>query len=327
LTSSHRWAVRIVVTEDGPLRANFEQAGAESLSINPAELFAAVDAAGAEAALSSLDRSIRWDHLDAVAVFDPLCGWALTLAGRRRIPTLFDCGHDAPMQPDPTACPVVQELLRESWRSATGLCFGSQSAASAQARLLGGCAAEIIPQWHSPQLPAPADSVDAHIALAPLRTADWLHRHHPVVAARWGFRQGPAAGTAAEQHARQDEAFNQPGMQPAADWSVSGLALCLGPLFARGPIRPVLDALASGIPAVATRQPTLVEILGATRLPLVDEANPLALAHALLARDASPDYLQRETSAAGALIRSRHSPAQLLPRWESLLNRVAATSG
>lgn len=327
LTSSHRWAVRIVATEDGPLRQYFEQAGAESLIVNPAALFAAADANGAGAALSNLDRAIRWDHLDTVAVFDPLCGWALTLAGRRRIPTLFDCGHDEPLQPDPTASPVVQELLRTSWRSATALCFGFQSAATAQARLLAGCAAEIIPHWHSPQLPAPAESADGQIAQAPLRTADWLHRHHPVVAARWAFRQGPAAGTTAEQHARLDETFTQTGLQLAADWSVSGLALCLGPLFARGPIRPVLDALACGIPAVAARQPALVEILGATRLPLVNEANPLALAHALLARDASPDYLQRETSAAGALIRSRHSPAQLLPRWEELLSRVAATSG
>lgn len=320
------WVARVVATEDGSLRREFLRTGVESLVVNPRALLAAPDAAAADQALARLAREIRWDHLDAVAVFDPLCGWALTLARARHIPTLLDCVNDEPVQPDATAIAAVQELLRTSWREATVRCFGSVAAARAQSTPRGEGAAEIIPQWHSPDLPAPGATVGRR-ALAPLRTADWLARYHPAVAARWRFGQGPAPSTAAEQLARHDEGFARPGMEPATDWSVAGLTLCLGPLFGRGPLRPVLDALAAGVITLPARRPTTEEFFAGTRLPLVDEANPLALAHALLAHEANPAYLQAETAAAGEQVRAHHNPAVLLPRWIDLLNRAAATRG
>ena len=327
LISSRRWAARLVSAEDGPLRTAFEQNGVESLVVNPGPLFAARDATAMEQTVHDLQRQIRWDHLDAVAVFDPVCGWAITLARRQKIPVLFDCVTDEPMEPDPTAIPAVQSLLRDGWGSATGLCFGSVAAARTQHEHLGDRPAEIIPQWHSPDLPPSGSAGGPRVALAPLRTVDWLVRHHPAVAARWTFRQGPAGHTAAERLARQDDAFTFPGLQRTDGWAVDGLTLCLGPLFGRGPLRPLLDAAACGVSVVASRLPTTGEFLGGTGLPLVDDDNPLALAHALLACDAQPDSLRRETDAAQALVLSRHSPQILLVRWETLLATVAAERG
>lgn len=327
LVGSYRWAARVVSTEDGPMRPVFEQAGVEAMVVDPLPLLTAGGATEAERALAQLAHVIRWDHLDAVAVFDPVCGWALTLAGRRGIPALFDCLADEPLQTDPTANPAVQALLRDSWRTASAVCFGSAAAAAAQGAALGGCASTVIPQWHTPgvELAAAATATTApQTAIAPLRTADWLWRRHPEVAARWNFRQGPAGLAPTERLARQDDAFNLPGVQHVDTWDVTGTALCLGPLFARGPIRPLLDAAAAGIPAIAPRRPTTLEIFADLRLPMVDEDNPPALAHALLALAGQPEIWRREALAAAEIIRSRHAPAALLPRWERLLASVAA---
>lgn len=325
LTSSHRWAARVVSTEDGPLRLDFEAAGVESLIVNPGPLLAAREESALTRALVELQRQVWWGHLDAVAVFDPVCGWAITLARRLNIPVLFDCQSDTPLEPDPTAIPAVQSLLREGWGSATALCFNSAVAAHAQHGRLGHVAAEIIPPWHSPRLPEPAPG--ARLVLAPLRTVDWITRHHPATAARWTFRQGPAGRVDDERLARQDDAFNVPTLQRPTGWSLDGVALCLGPLFARGPLRPVIDAAAAGIPVVAPRLPLTEELFHDTRVSLVDNSNPLALAHALLAWEALPVSYQCEAAALAPLFRARHDPADLLPRWERLLATVASMRG
>jgi glycosyltransferase involved in cell wall biosynthesis len=327
LVASTRWAARLVSTEDGPLRQAFEQAGIESLVVNPGPLFSARDSTAMDHALKELQRPIWWGHLDAVAVFDPVCGWAITLGRRQDIPVLFDCLADEPMEPDPTAIPAVQSLLREGWRSATGLCFGSATAARAQHGHLGDLPAEIITQWHTPGLTPAVFPASPWVALAPLRTADWLARHHPAAAARWIFQQGPAGGMEDERLARLDDAFNCPALRRTGDWSVDGIALCLGPLFARGPLRPVIDAVAAGIPVVAPRLAVIEEIFQDTRVALVDDANPIAAAHDLLAWEALPASFEREAAALAPVFRARHDPARLLPRWESLLATIAAARG
>ena len=163
--------------------------------------------------------------------------------------------------------------------------------------------------------------------LVPLRTADWLARHHPAVVARWIFRQGPAGRVDAERLARQDDAFNLATLQRTDDWSVAGVALCLGPLFDRGPLRPVIDAVAAGVPVVAPRLRLTEEFFGHSRVQLVDDANPLALAHALLAWEALPASFQREAAAIAPAFRDRHDPARLMPQWERLLSTLVASRG
>ncbi len=327
LVSSRRWAVRIVATEDGPLHGNFAAAGAESLVVDPGPLLAAGSDAAMAQALGQLERQIWWTHLDAVAVFDPLCGWAMALAHRRKIPVLFDCSATEPMAPDATALPAVQAIQREGWKSARLVCFASATAARAQRAVLGPVAAAVVEQWHTPGVEPVSPDPKVRVALAPLRTVDWLARQHPAVAAQWTFRQGPAGGIDDEQLAQQDDAFNSPTLQHAADWSVAGVSLCLGPLFGRGPLRPVIDAAAAGLPVVAPRLAVTEEIFQDSRIELVDPANPLALAHALLAWAALPASFQREASALAPDFRARRDPAQLLPRWERLLETAIGRPG
>jgi hypothetical protein len=327
LVASHRWAARVVSTEDGPLRHAFEQAGVESLVVNPGPLFAAADAAAMDRALQDLQRQIWWRHLDAVVVFDPVCGWAASLAQRQGIPVLFDCSATEPMQPDATAIPAVQALLRDGWRSAAAICFSSGTVARAQQACLDGRPAEVIPHWHSPGLAVPPAGCETRTAHAPLRTVTWLAEHHPEIAARWKFLQGPAEGTDDERLARLDDSFPASSLRHTDDWSVAGLALCLGPLFGRGPVRPVIDAAAAGIPVVAPRLALTEEIFRGSRVQLVDEANPLALAHALIAWEALPAAQCRAAAALAPVFRARHDPARLLPQWERLLATVAAAHG
>ena len=327
LVASHGWAARVVSTEDGPMRRDFEQTDVESLIVNPEPLLAARDESAMHRALDGLKRQIWWGHLDAVAFFDPICAWVVPPARQQGIPVLFDCGADEPMDPDPTAIPAVQSLLRAGWREATAICFASAAAARAQQGHLAGRPAVIIPQWHSPLLPETPQTGSPRIAFAPLRTADCLQRQHPEVAARWSFRQGPAGLNSLEQLVRQDDQAHAVTLQRVPDWNLQDVSLCLGPLFGRGPLRPVLDAACASIPLAAPRTPTTAEWFADTRLPLVAEDNPLALAHALLAFDAAPDLHRRESLAAADLIRARHSPQTLLPRWAALLASIAAARG
>lgn len=327
LVASHSWAARVISTEDGPLRRDFEQSDVESLIVNPEPLFAARDEAAMRTALDALKRQIWWGHLDAVAFFDPICAWVVPTARQLGIPVLFDCGTDEPMDPDPTAIPAVQSLLRAGWREATAICFGSAAAARAQQGHLAGRPAVIIPQWHSLILPEPQEAGSTRIAFAPLRTTDWLSRQHPDVAARWNLRQGPAGLNSLEQLVQQDDQSHASILQRVPDWKLHNVSLCLGPLFGRGPLRPVLDAAATGRSLTAPRTPITEEWFAGTRLPLVAEDNPLALAHALLSFDSAPDLHRRESVAAAGLIRQQHSPQTLLPRWAALLASVAATRG
>lgn len=322
LVASHRWAVRVVATEDGPLRHAFEAAGVESLVVNPGPLLAAASEEAMHSALRTVERQIWWGHLDAVAVFDPIGGWAITLARQRKLPVLFDCSETETLHPDATALPAVQTLQRTGWNSASLVCFASATAARAQSDWSARLPAAVIGPWHTPGL-APANP-DARVALIPLRTVDWLTRYHPDVAARWSFRQGPAASFDDEQLARQDDAYNAPALQHTPDWNVNDVSLCLGPLFGRGPQRPVIDAVAAGLPVVAPRLPLTEELFAGSHLPLADPAHPIALAHALLAWESAPAAYAREAAAVAPDFRAAHDPARLLPNWERLLETIIA---
>jgi len=324
LVGSHRWAARIVATEDGPLRQDFEAAGAESLVLNPGALLAADTVDAMQRALLALERQIRFDHLDAVIVNDAVCGWAMTLARRRHIPIFFDCSAITAITPDSTAIPAVQALQREGWQSASLVCYASATAAAAQQGVLDNRPSAVVGQWHTPGLAPVTARTDPRIVLAPLRTADWMARRHPAGFARYIFRQGPACSFDDELLAQQDDALHPIMVQRASDWRLDDVALCLGPLFGRGPLRAMIDAAAAGIPVVAPRLPLTDALFSGTRIPLVDPANPLALSHALLAWSAHPDSYQREATAIAPDFRAAHDPAQLLPRWEKLLETIVA---
>lgn len=327
LKNSHHWAVRIVALEDGPMRDAFLKIDTESLIVDPGGLFSAPNETIADQQLIQLEKQIRWDHLDAFVTFDPLCGWALPLVKKRGIPTVFDCGIEAPLQPDQAAIPYVQDLIRASWSAADVVCFPSFSVATAQQKIFSETPTEIIPYWHTPGVTVSSDNRASHIAMAPLRTVDWLRRYHPDVAARWRFCQGPECETVREQLNRLDESLNTPAMLIHSNWDVRGLAICLGPLFGRSPLRPILDAMAANIPTITAQTSLIDEYLADSRLPKTSEFNPLVLAHHLIAFDNRRDYLRDETEYTGAHIRKQHAPDPLLNKWESMLSSVSTRHG
>lgn len=321
------WAVRIVSTEDGPLRQNFEAVEAESLIVSPEPLLTAKDDPMTQRALDHIKRQIRWDHLDAVAVFNPICGWAGWLAQAKGIPVLLDCVDDKPFEIDPTASVSVQDIVRSGWRSADVICYGSTAAAIAQQTEMNGILSDIVSMWHTPGITVANPVSRSHRAIAPLRTVDWIRRNTPQVFERWQFFQGPATINATERLHVLDEASNSGLVQHRSDWSVDDMELVLGPLFGRGPLRPLLDAAAMGITHIAPDTPTTREIFAGCKLPLASATNPFALARALIEYDTNPSIFARETTFACEQIRNRHSPEALLPRWAALLASTAATKG
>lgn len=322
------WAVRIVSTEDGPLRHVFEMADAESLIVSPRALLDAADETTAQHALDQLRRQIWWGHLDAVAVFNPLCGWAATLARAQGIPVLFDCLESERIRPDPTASSAVRALLQASWRSADALCYGSHAAAKAQSAPHDGIPAAIIPLWHTPDItPLPETKNGSRVAMAPLRMIERLRRLHPEVFARWQFCQGPAPINAVERLHELDDHHNAGLVEHRTNWNVEDVDLVLGPLFGRGPLRPVLDAAAKGIPFAAPDTPVAREYFADSRLPLIDETNPLAPLTALLQHDHAPALLSREAEFARDHVRANHAPDHGLQQWTELLCSVAAARG
>lgn len=318
VTASGRWAVRLMTATDGPLRPAFEQSGIAVQEVDPQPVFSANAEPDCLQALAKVGRPIWWQHLDAVAVFDPLCFWAIALARSQNLPVLFDCSETAALQIPAGASAAVQALARQAWNSATRICYSSETAASAQAAGLSR-PGTMIPHWHSPRLPTRAAGQDGvRLTLAPLRTADWLARRHPASAARWHFAENITGRPSPDFRA------NRPALLARGSLDLSQLALCLSPLDGREPLRWLLDAAALGIPVVASRGPLAEEFFGPAAATFVAPYNPLALAHALLDFEANPAGFLYRAAALQKQVRAENNPAVLLPRWQALLETATA---
>lgn len=317
--SSGRWAVRLITATDGLLRPAFEQSGIAVQEVDPQPVFSATDETGCQQALAQVGRPIWWRNLDAVAVFDPLCFWAITLARAQGLPVLFDCTADQPLQLPEGAAPAVQTLARQAWQSAARICYGSCSAASAQSEILADRPGAVIPHWHTPNLPKPQDAAEgSRRALAPLRTVDWLARRHPAVAARWRFAENITGRPSADFRA------NRPEHLAPGPIDLGRVALLLSPQNGEEPLRLLLDAAARGIPVVATAGPRIEEFFRPSESTLVAPFNPLALAHTLLDFEANPAGYLRRAAAAQQRVLAENNPAQLLLRWQTLLETATA---
>ena len=338
LLSSVGWAIRAVSIDDGPLRSEFEASGVAVQFVDPQGFYDAPDRNSAERELGRLGENIWWGHLDAVAVFEPLCYWSIALARRAGLPVLFDCSIDTPLQPQSGASAAIVALTWESWRGATTVCYGCCAFAAMQSTLLGGIPSSIIPIWHSPQaknsgisLPgrrlavAPIRPLAADGAAVLLRAADWLSRRHAAVAANWRIAVTRALGTKEEQPIIRDYLLNQPVLMALEPIPLGAASACLNTAYSGAPLRAMLDAAAMGIPLITTSTAAVRAFFPPAEACYLSPNNPLAVAHALLDLEANPTAAARRAEALRRRILTDHAPVPLLARWKELLDRTATT--
>lgn len=86
----------------------------------------------------------------------------------------------------------------------------------------------------------------------------------------------------------------------------------------------VLEAMASGVPVVATRTAGPLEVLDADTARLVDIGDVAALSAAIAADLAEPASARQRAARAAAVFRATYSAAAVVPRYERLYEELAA---
>jgi len=330
LIATGRWAIRLVTTVEGPLRASFEAAGIDVQLVNPQPVFAARDPAEFATALAHLARQIWWQHLDAVAVFDLECFWAITHARRLQLPVLFDCSVNEALVPPDGIPPDVAAALRTGWSSANYVCWASPAGAQCNADLFSTSALAVVPHWtnvsantaRQPFVVAPIDGLPVHGAAQLLRAGDWLARRHPDFP--WSLAVTHLTGDDAEQCFIQDAAFNRPAIMAIESIPVIAAAACVCPAFSGHPIRALLDAAAAGVPIITTYSPAVETIFSAAEATFVPAGHFRALAQALANLAADPEATVRRSERARLHVRTHHAAPILLARWQSVLETMVA---
>lgn len=330
LVATHRWAVRLITTADGPLRGAFEAAGIAVQVVDPLLTFAAGDSAAIEKSIAHLGRQIWWQHLEAAAVFDPGCFWAVTLARHHRLPVLFDCSSDETLGLPHLAPSAVTAAMLSGWKSASLICYPSRASARRQAELLGARPDEIVPHWTSvtaisprqPCVVAPIGGASAHGAAVLLQAGDWLARRHPEFP--WRIAVTDLRSDKAGHLFAQDAAFNRPAIMTLKSVAVTSAAACVCPAFSGHPIRALLDAAAAGVPIVSTFSPAVEDIFSPSEAALVPAGHPLALAHALADLTANPSAAARRAERARTQVLAHHAAPAALARWQAALEGMVA---
>ena len=290
LIGSAQWAVRLIASEDGPLRAEFEASGGAVQLVDPREYFAAISPGAAETARQKLGREIWWRYLDAVAVFDPASTWASPLARERGIPVFTDPAET-----------VV-------WSAPQAL-FQRDEQGSVLALIRG---------------------LAIHGAGVLLHAADQLTRHHAAALAGRMIMIDDRRDTTEERLFQRDAdqgelaaTFHQLTTERASVGRAVAAVIC--PVFAEHPHRALLSALAAGVPLITTPSAILQETFGPNEVSYIPAGNPLALAHALVDVFANPEATTRRLAAAARLVSVTHAPARQLPRWQALLESLVAS--
>ncbi|HMM74526.1 MAG TPA: glycosyltransferase [Gammaproteobacteria bacterium] len=86
----------------------------------------------------------------------------------------------------------------------------------------------------------------------------------------------------------------------------------------------VLEAMAAGVPIIATRTAGPLEVLDAETARLVDVGDVAGLAAAIAADLADPASARRRAVRASAVFRQRYSAAAVVPRYERLYEELVA---
>ena len=331
LVATNRWAVRVITTADGPLRSAFEAAGIAVQIVELHLIFTAVNATELEKSIAGLERKIWWRHLDAVAVFDPLCFWAITLAHRRNVPVLFDCSGVEALGSTQQTSPIVAAAMLAGWKAASFICYPSIESARGHAELFDKLPAVVVPHWTNVTDPsprqagvvAPISGASAHGAVILLRAADWLARSHPDFP--WRIAVTGLHGDEAGRLFTQDAAFNRLANITLDPIDVTTATACVCPAFSGHPIRALLDAAAASVPIITTTALAVESIFSPSEAVLLPAGNPLALAHALADLVANPAAAARRAAHARAHVLTHHAASDLIARWQSILETMVAT--
>jgi hypothetical protein len=334
LIGSGNWVVRLVAAADGPLRQAFQQAGVSVQIVDPRALFVAADAPAVHAAQAALERQLWLKHLDAIAVFDPLCFWLAPLGRKHGTPTLFDCSADRIVTPPPDASPALAKAMRIAWRSFDRICLlfpGLGQPAFA------GVPERFIPPWYDPSGPvsdaadqprpfavAPIRGTAEHGAYVLLRAADELARRHPAFQRQWRMAVTGLRETNEERRFAADAAFNQPAIMAVEFVPLDRAALCVCPAFGGHPFRALLSAAAAGVPVVTTACDVTRGLFGPHEVAFVAAGQPGALAHTLAAFATNPDEFHRRAAVTRPRVQADHAPLPLLGRWRDMLESLVA---
>jgi len=89
LVRAQGWRVTILAGQDGPLRANYAQLGAEVVLVDEAALLQSATEETFHQRLGEISGRVDWDHVDLVVANTLLCFWGVLLARRADRPSLL----------------------------------------------------------------------------------------------------------------------------------------------------------------------------------------------------------------------------------------------
>lgn len=89
LVRAQHWRVTVVAGQDGPLRANYAQLGAEVVVVDEAALLRSTNEDTFHQRLGEISGRVDWDHVDLVVANTLLCSWGVLLARRADRPSLL----------------------------------------------------------------------------------------------------------------------------------------------------------------------------------------------------------------------------------------------
>ncbi len=160
---------------------------------------------------------------------------------------------------------------------------------------------------------APGDAIGTLAALEPVKALDVLVDAAPAVLARHPERRFAVFGAGSQAAALRDRAAARgladrlafPGRRPARE-ALAGLGVfVLCSLYENSPMA-LLEAMAAGVPAVATRVGGVPEIAVDGTAELVPARDPAALAAAILRLLDEPERARRQALAARRRVEREH---------------------
>lgn len=352
------WAVRVVSSQDGPLRARLTEAGLPVNLVDATPLLAAQDKVGHTAALDRLAADPVWAEADVVIANTMVSAWAVPLArhlGQRSILYVHESVGARRFFALSLPSTAVARI-EQAFTLATRVVFSARVAQRAHATLAGRRNFQVLPGWidvariqtyaaaHPPDdlrraHGLPADAIifanigsllprkGQHVFLAAIARLRQRVPEMPLCFLLVGAQDGPDPYTDLLRHTIAT--LPLPGVRLIAQthdsYAFFQLAdICVCSSLEEAFPRVVLEAAAFGRLIVSTDVDGIPEMLADDAAWLVppDDAERLAEGmHAALLAHRQGDRTRAEQ--ARAVVTARFSAAALLPRHADLVRTVA----